>query len=138
MSIYLHLQIVGALLIVLGLAHSLFERYFKWRDELASVSLLTRQVFQVHCFFIALLLVMMGACSLFCTKALLESGSLSRVVLFGLVAFWLFRLLFQFFVYDRALWAGRHFYTFMHVMFSVFWIYVVLIYGAALRMVWNG
>ncbi len=137
MSIYLHLKVAGALLLLLGLAHSLFGRYFQWEKELARLSLLTRQIFLVHCFFIALLVALMGACSLLYTNALLRSGTLSRVVLTGFVVFWFTRLAFQFFVYDSAIWRGRRFYTVMHVVFSVFWIYVVLIYGAALRFAWN-
>jgi hypothetical protein len=138
MNIYLHLKIVGTLLVVLGLAHSVFARYFKWKTELAQLSLLTRQIFQVHCFFIALLVVMIGVCSLFYTNVLLGSGDLSAVVLTGFVVFWLFRLAFQLFVYDSAIWRGRRFYTVMHVVFSIFWVYVVLIYGAALRMACKG
>ncbi len=138
MNIYLHLKVVGALLLTLGLAHSMFSRYFKWQKELAQLSLLTRQILLVHCFFIALLLVMMGVCSLFYPSALLGSGALSRLVLTGFVVFWLCRLACQFFVYDPAIWRGRPLYTVMHVVFSLFWIYLVLIYGAALRMVWKG
>ncbi len=138
MNIYLHLKLVGALLLALGLAHSMFGRYFNWQRELAQLSLLTRQIFLVHCFFIALLVVMIGACSLFYTNALLASGALSRVVLTGFVVFWLSRLGFQFFVYDTAIWRGRRFYTVMHVVFSIFWIYVVVTYGAALRIAWKG
>jgi hypothetical protein len=138
MNIYLHLKVVGTLLLALGLAHSMFGRYFQWKKELAQLSLLTRQIFQVHCFFIALLVTMVGTCSLFYTDALLGSGVLSRVVLIGFVVFWLFRLGFQFFVYDPAIWRGRKFYTAMHVIFSVFWIYVVAIYGAALKVAWRG
>lgn len=137
MNIYLHLKVVGALLLALGLAHSLFDRYFKWETELAQLSLLTRQIFLVHCFFISLSIVLMGACSLFYTNALLGSGTLSRVVLTGFVLFWAIRLAFQVFVYDSAIWRGRRFYTFMHVIFSILWTYVVLTYGAALRVAWN-
>jgi hypothetical protein len=137
MNIYLHLKVVGTLLLVLGLAHSLFDRYFKWEKELAQLSLLTRQIFLVHCFFISLSVVLIGACYLFYTNALLGSGTLSRVVLTGFVVFWAIRLIFQFFVYDSEIWRGRRFYTIMHVIFSIFWIYVVLIYGAALRVAWN-
>ncbi len=138
MNIYVHLKVVGALLMTLGLAHSFFDRYFEWQKELAPLSLLTRQVFQVHGFFIALVVAMMGACSLFYTNALLASGALSRVVLTGLVVFWLSRLAIQLFVYDPAIWRGRRFYTVMHVVFSIFWTYVVLTYGDALRMAWQG
>ncbi len=138
MNAYLHLKVVGALLVALGLAHSFFGRYFKWEKELAQLSLLTRQMFLVHCFFISLVIVSMGACTLFYTNALLGSGTLSRVVLTGFLVFWLIRLAFQFFVYDSAIWRGRRFYTTMHVVLSMLWIYVVLIYGAALRVALAG
>jgi hypothetical protein len=137
MSVYVHLKVVGVLLVALGLAHSLFGRYFNWKQELAPLSLLTRQVFQVHGFFIALVVAMMGVCSLFYTTALLASGDLSRVVLSGFLIFWLSRLAIQLFVYDPAIWRGRRFYAFMHVVFTIFWIYVVLTYGNALRIAWK-
>jgi hypothetical protein len=137
MIVYVHLKVVGVLLVALGLAHSLFGRYFNWKQELAPLSLLTRQVFQVHGFFIALVVAMMGVCSLFYTTALLASGDLSRVVLSGFLIFWLSRLAIQLFVYDPAIWRGRRFYAFMHVVFTIFWIYVVLTYGNALRIAWK-
>jgi hypothetical protein len=133
MTIRLHLEIVGALLIILGAAHGLFGRYFGWKQELAHVSLLTRQVFLVHCFFIGLLLVLLGACSLFYADALLTPGPTSRMLLAGFLIFWLCRLFVQWFIYDPAIWRGRPFYTFMHVVFSLFWTYAVLTYGLALR-----
>ncbi|HEV8042414.1 MAG TPA: hypothetical protein VGP62_26290 [Bryobacteraceae bacterium] len=138
MSIYLHLKVVGALLVTLALANTQLARYFKWKNELAHVSLLTRQIFQVHGFFIVLVVGMMGACSLFYTDALLASGALSRIVLAGLVVFWISRLAIQFFVYDPAIWRGRRFYTIMHVVFSILWIYVALTYSAALHIAWKG
>lgn len=133
MNLDVQMKMAGALLVALGLAHSLFGRFFKWEKELAQLSLLTRQIFQVHCFFISFSLVLMGACTLFYTNALLRSGRLSRVVLTGFVLFWLIRLAFQLFVYDSAIWRGHRFYTFMHVVSSLFWTYVVVIYRDALR-----
>ena len=56
----------------------------------------------------------------------------------GFVIFWLSRLISQFFVYDPNIRRGRRFYSIMHVVFSIFWVYAVLTYSAALRMVWNG
>lgn len=132
MTLHLHLQIAGALLLALGLAHVFFNRYFGWDHELESVSLLTRRVFQVHCFFIALVLVLLGAGSLFYADALLEPTPLSRVALAGIVVFWLCRLFAQFFFYDQAIWKGDRFRTRMHWAFSGLWIYLVVIYGSAL------
>jgi len=133
-----HLQIAGGLLLLLSAAHGEFGRYFGWKQELSRVSLLTRQMFLVHTFFIALIVALLGSLSLFCTDALLTPGPLSRAVLAGMCVFWLFRLVFQWFVYSWDIWRGRRFYTFMHGVFSAFWIYVVVAYGLALRSVWKG
>jgi hypothetical protein len=133
MTLRLHLQIAGVLLMGLGLAHVFFNRYFGWDRELAPLSLFTRRVFQVHCFFIALVLVLMGAGSLFYVDALLEPTPLARGLLAGIVVFWLCRLLAQFLIYDSAIWKGDRFRTVMHTAFSAVWIYLVVIYGLALR-----
>jgi len=137
-NLRLHLQIAGVLLLLLSAAHGGFSRYFGWKQELGKLTLLTRQIFLVHSFFIALVVALMGGLSLFCADALLTPGPLSRAVLAGIFVFWLFRLVFQWFVYDAAIWRGRPFYTFMHCSFSVFWIYAVAAYGLALRSVWMG
>jgi hypothetical protein len=89
---HFHLQIAGALLLMLSAAHAFFWRYFGWGAELALISVLTRQVFGVHCFFIALLLAMFGALSLFAADALLSPGTLSQAVLGGMLVFWVCRL----------------------------------------------
>lgn len=136
MNVQVHLKITGALLVALGAAHIFFPRYFNWHSELARLSLLTRQIFLVHCFFISFSVTLAGACTLFYTNALLQSGTLGRVLLTGFFVFWLTRLAFQFFVYDPAIWRGRRFYTAMHVSFGVLWAYVVIVYAAALRVAW--
>ncbi len=138
MTLHIHLRVVGALLTLLGLSHILFPHYFGWRRELASVSLLTRQIFFVHTFFIGLCVTMAGAGSILCASALLQPSALSRAILAGMLAFWLCRLLAQWFVYDAAIWRGNGFRTFMHGAFSVLWIYVTATYGSAFARVWFG
>ena len=137
MTLRIHIQFVGALLLALGTAHIFFGRYFGWKQELASLSLLTRQVFIVHSFFIALVLALLGICSLFYADTLLVPNPLSRMLLAGIVVFWLSRLLFQLFVYDSKIWRGRRFYTAMHIIFSLMWTYFVATYSAALLSVWQ-
>jgi hypothetical protein len=136
-TLYIHLQIVGALLMLLGLSHVFFNRFFRWEQELATVSLLTRRVFFVHNFFIGLGVLFGGAASFFCANSLLRPGTLSRTVLAGMATFWLCRLLAQFFAYDRAIWRGDRFRTFMHVAFSLLWCYVTATYGIAFLAVRN-
>jgi hypothetical protein len=128
MNLTLHLQIVGLLLILLGLSHAFFNRYFGWQQELVHVSLLTRKVFYVHTFFIAFGVVLCGVISLAYAGALLQPSPLNRAILAGMAAFWFFRLLAQFFAYDSAIWRGNPFRTRMHITFSTLWIYVTATY----------
>jgi len=130
-TLYIHLQIVGTLLMLLGLSHIFFNRIFGWKQELAAVSLLTRRVFFVHNFFIGLVVVLGGAASFFCANALLRPSTLSRAVLAGMATFWLCRLLAQFVAYDREIWRGDRFRTFMHVACSLLWCYVTATYAIA-------
>jgi hypothetical protein len=136
MTIATNLHVVGVLLIVLGMSHLFFNRFFGWERELAPLSLLTRKVFFVHAFFIGLGVVMAGVLSLIDAGALLEPSVLSRAILAGMVVFWLCRLLAQWFAYDAAIWRGDRFRTVMHVLFSALWIYVTATYGSALLRVW--
>lgn len=131
MTLYVQLQIVGILLMLLGLSHIFFDRLFGWKQELVTVSLLTRQVFFVHNFFIGLTVTLGGAVTFFCTKALLRPDVLSHAVLAGMATFWLCRLAAQFVAYDSAIWRGDRFRTSMHVAFSLLWCYVSSTYGIA-------
>ena len=87
MTLSMHLRIVGILLVLLGLSHSFFNRYFGWERELADVSLLTRQIFFAHSFFIGLGVVLGGVGSFLCADALLRPALLSRAVLAGMTVF---------------------------------------------------
>jgi hypothetical protein len=132
MTLGLHLKIVGVSLLILSLAHAFFPKRFQWPEELSRLSLLNRQMFGVHCFFIALVLFFFGLLSLFFTEALLERTALARPVLAGLTLFWAIRLFVQLFVYDRLLWKGNRFNTRAHVVVTLLWTYYATIYGWAL------
>jgi cytochrome c biogenesis protein CcdA len=132
MSLELHLKLAGLAMMVLGVAHVLFGPRFKWKEELERVSLLNRQIFYVHTFFIALVVALLGILAFFYTSALLEPTPLARVLLSGIVIFWGCRLLVQFFVYDASLWKGNRFNTRMHILFALLWLYLVSVFVWAL------
>ena len=138
MSALLHLRIVGAMLVLLGLSHVFFNRYFGWDRELAGISLLTRRVFFVHLFFIALGVGLSGVVTFACARELLQRSALNRTLLSVAVAFWFCRLLAQFVGYDAAIWKGDRLRTSMHVVFSLLWCYVTAVYAYALHLVWTG
>ena len=123
----LQLEFIGALLVVLALLHVGFARYFDWRREFAVVSLINRQMMYVHTFFVAFVVLLMGLLCL-TSAAELVSTLLGRRVALGLGIFWLARLLIQFFGYSASLWRGKGFETVIHVLFSLLWLYLTVIF----------
>lgn len=123
----IHFKIAGALLVMLALVHGIFPKYFKWETELKPLSLINRQMMQVHTFIIALILLLMGLLCLTSAKELSETN-LGKKISLGLGIFWTARLLIQFFGYSSDLWKGKKFETFAHVAFSLLWIYLSVIF----------
>ena len=118
----LQLKFIGVLLVVLAFMHFAFAKYFKWKEELHCISLINRQMMQVHTFFIALVVLLMGILCFTSSTELIET-SLGKKISFGLGLFWFIRLLVQFFGYSTKLWKGKKFETIIHIVFSVLWTY---------------
>jgi hypothetical protein len=123
----IHLKIVGTLLIALSLMHIIIPKYFKWEQELTSLSLITKQILYVHTFFIAFVVLLMGLLSLSYSYELVHDP-FGRIISLGLFGFWLTRLIFQFLVYSPKVWRGKRFETVMHVMFSITWLYFTIVF----------
>jgi len=132
MTALLHLRIAGVLLLVLAAAHVFFPKRFHWKEELARLSALNRQIFLVHCFFILLIVVMFAVISLVFGRLLIEPSPLARVVLAGMAIFWSLRLCFQLFVYDTRHWRGSAVNTAAHILFSMLWAYLAGVYSIIL------
>lgn len=124
---YIHLNIIGVLLVALALIHIIFPKYFNWDTELQSMSLINRQIMTVHTFFIALVVFLMGLLCLTSTNELIET-SLGKKISLGLGFFWSIRLFIQFFVYSSKLWKGKKFETFIHIIFSILWGYFSIVF----------
>jgi hypothetical protein len=123
----LHLKTIGLLLIVLALVHAIFPKYFNWKKELESLSLINRQMMAIHTFFIALTVFLMGLLCLTSSKELLETN-LGKKILLGLGIFWTIRLFIQFFGYSSVLWKGKQLETIIHIIFSLLWLYLSAIF----------
>lgn len=133
----IHLILAGALQIALALFHFTLPGRFQWHEDLARLSLLNRQIFWVHTFFIMLVLVLFGLLSIFGAKELVRPTSLSRMVLAGITFFWVARLFCQFFVYSPELWRGNTLFTVAHVLFSLLWAYFIFAYANCLVRIWS-
>ncbi|HEX2608076.1 MAG TPA: hypothetical protein VHK91_11885 [Flavisolibacter sp.] len=128
----LHLKIIGFILILLAMIHLAFPRYFKWEAELASLSLINRQLMYVHTFFIALAVFLMGVLCITAAPELITTA-LGRKLSLGLAVFWVVRLYVQVAIYSSRLWKGKPFETAIHVLFLVLWSYFSVIFFLCFR-----
>ena len=124
----LQIKIIGLILIVLALIHVIFPKYFNWKNELISLSLINRQMVYVHSFFIALTVLLMGFLCLTSAHEIITT-SLGKRISFGLAIFWFSRLLIQLFGYSPKLWKGKKLETFVHMAFCLFWIYFTMLFA---------
>jgi hypothetical protein len=122
-----HIKIIGVLLIILATIHVVFPKYFNWKEELKPLSIINRQLMYVHSFFIAFTILLIG---IFCltSSSDIVGTTLGKRICLGLGIFWTTRLIIQFFGYSSKLWKGKTFETFIHIIFSIFWIYLSVIF----------
>ena len=123
----IHYKIIGVLLMALALVHVIFPKYFNWKEELKSLSLINRQMMTVHTFFIALVVFLMGLLCLTSTTDLIET-KLGKTISLGLGIFWSTRQFIQFFGYSTELWKGKTFETIVHILFSLLWTYLSVVF----------
>ena len=122
-----HLIIIGYLFITLSFLHIFLPKYSNWKKELSQLSLFNKQIMQVHTFFIALTVLMMGILCITCAKEI-ATTSLGKKISFGLGIFWSIRLLSQLFWYSKKLWKGKNFETIIHILATSLWLYLTYVF----------
>ncbi len=123
----IHYKIIGVLLIALAFVHVIFPKYFKWKNELKSLSLINQEIMKVHTFFIALVVFLIGLLCLTSSSELIHT-ELGKKISLGFGIFWSFRLLTQFFGYSSELWKGKKMETAIHIIFTILWIYLSYVF----------
>ncbi len=123
----IHYKIIGMLLMLLAIVHIIFPKYFNWKEELQPLSLINRQMMVVHTFFIALTVFLMGLLCWLESTALIETD-LGKTISLGMGIFWSIRFFMQLFVYSKKLWWGKTFETSVHILFSLAWIYMSVVF----------
>lgn len=123
----LHIKIIGFLLILLSMIHVIFPKYFNWEEELSRISLINKQMMEIHTLFIGITVFMMGLLCVVSTHDLV-STSLGRTISLGFGIFWAIRFFIQIFGYSSKLWKGKQFETIVHILFSALWIYLSVVF----------
>ncbi len=125
-----HLQISGYLLLILAFVHAFFPWYFEWRKDLALMSLINRQMMQIHTLFLAVGLFLLGLLCILSAPEL-ASTALGKRICLGLALFWTLRWMIQFIGYSPLLWRGKRFETTMHIGFVLLWTYLSVVFWVA-------
>jgi len=123
----IHLKFIGFSLIFLALIHVIFPKYFNWKKELKSLSLINAEMMVIHTFFLALTVFLMGILCVTSYSELINS-TLGKRICLGFAIFWTIRFFIQFFGYSSSLWKGKLFETVVHIIFSLFWGYASTIF----------
>ena len=105
MTVETNIRIIG--LLALAAANAALPGRLRWREEVARLSPLNRQVFLVHAGFVVLITILLGSMCVLYARELLEKTPLARAVIIGLVTFWGARFLVQVVVCTRAAWRGN-------------------------------
>jgi hypothetical protein len=120
-ALLLLLRVAGAGLVLLALAHIPMSRELRWREEATRMSAQNESIFHVHTFFVCVMLAVMGARALFAPEIFIEPGTAAAWLSWTYALVWALRLYVQWFVFPQALWRGKRFETAMHVLFTVIW-----------------
>lgn len=115
------LRMAGVGLIALSLLHFPMATKLKWGEDTARMSAINASVFQVHTFFICLVLILMGLPCLIDPGVFLIPTPAGAWVTWSIAVFWAARLYCQFFVYRTDLWRGKRMETTVHLIFTCVW-----------------
>ncbi len=123
----IHILTCGWMMVILGIFHAFFHKRFEWKNDMANVSLINRQMMYVHTFFVAFTVFLFGILSVLYTRELVNDH-FGKVISLGIGFFWFIRWVFQFFVFSKKLWRGKKFETIIHCIFSIIWTYLSSVY----------
>src|SRR5205807_2280770 len=88
-------------------ANFVLPRKLAYRENLARVSPIIRQIFIVHSVYIVLVLVFFGGLCVWFAPELTGSSALGTIICGFLAVFWTLRIAIQLFYYDRGIRRGN-------------------------------
>jgi hypothetical protein len=88
--------------IVLSLASLAIPKFLKWKEELAPLQKLLRQMFWTYAGYILVINFCFGLVSVFGAIELLNTSFLAKCVTFFIAIYWFARVLIQFLYFDKT------------------------------------
>ena len=115
----------------LALGSVAVPRVLHWREDTAKLRPLTRQVFWTYAGYIWVTNICFGLVSTFAPESLHDGTTLARVVSGYICAYWLARVLVQFFWFDRSSAPPGTFYKLAEVALVGLFVFLTAVYGCA-------
>ena len=123
MKTELLLQIVAAAQLGIAILNLFLTRLLDWRDEIARMPLLLREVFYIHAWFISITLLIFAVMTWrFAGEMAGGANEVCRWLAAGIGVFWAIRTVLQVAYYSSSHWRGRLDRTVIHVV-------LLLLYG---------
>jgi hypothetical protein len=120
---------IGHILLSIG---SLFiPTALKWKQHLASLPQLIRQMFWTYAGYILMINFCFGVVSLIATDELLNGSVLAKSITVFISAYWFARILIQFFYFDRSLAPKGSIYTIAEIGLILLFVLFTIVYFAA-------
>jgi len=110
------------------IASALTPGALNWRDHLATLPVLLRQMFWVYGAFIVLMIVSFGLITVFLAPELADGSPVARAFCGMVAVFWVARLGVQFFVFDPTPFLTRLVYKVGYHLLTVIFVTLVAIY----------
>jgi hypothetical protein len=116
MNLIIALKIVAILQLSVAVLNLFLTRILKWQEDLDKMSLLPKQVFNVHSWFISIMLVIFGVLT-FRFADLMVSGQSEPALWIAAAGgiFWGIRTVIQMGYYSRSHWWGKTGRTVIHI-----------------------
>lgn len=131
-NLELFLRIIAVAQIALAVLSFFLPRILDWKADMERMSLLVREVFEIHSWFISLTLVIWGVLTWrFAPEMAHEPTELSRWLCGAIAVFWGLRCVLQWLHYSGAHWRGILSRTVIHWMCFVGYGLWAVVYGLA-------
>jgi hypothetical protein len=102
-----------------------------WKDELATLSPLLRQIFWTYAGYILCTNLAFSLASILAAESLSDGSTLAAMVCGFIMTYWFARILIQFFYFDRQSAPKGLKYTLGEVILVVLFVFLTIVYGAA-------
>ena len=123
--------IAGLAQIVLVMGSIAIPKILNWQSELAKVQPLIKQMFWTYAAYILVINLCFGLVSVFDSNELINGSRMAMFVTCFIAAYWISRVLIQFFYFDRSNFPAGKWNRLAEVLLVMLFVFLSIVYSAA-------